>query len=433
MEQMENIPAHPSKNANMPSARIEYLFNECLHGRASAEEQEEFLQFLRAPGNEQEARALIQRAYAEPKEMTDISRETSTEILKAIFSISKAEQSKVEQAEPEPGVVIPFGPQPMRTLSGRWKKYVAAAAVILIGGTAFFMVYYKHFTAPQKSIAQQQVSNDIAPGGNKAILTLGNGNKIILDSAHNGILAQQGGSKVIKTDSGKLAYDINNNTNNEKPTETLYNVLSTPRGGQYQLTLPDGSKVWLDAASSIKYPTSFSGKDRTVEITGEAYFEVVHDAGKPFRVKASRQLVEDLGTNFNIMAYGNEAAVITTLLEGKVKVNSGKFSGVLRPGQQAASFGENAGTVVRNNADLDQAIAWKNGLQSFSNADVQAIMREVERWYDVDVSYEGVIEKRSFNGDIPRSANLSEVLKLFDVNKIHFTIDAAKKKIVVRP
>jgi hypothetical protein len=292
------------------------------------------------------------------------------------------------------------------------------------------MLYHQQGTKPQNSIVQQQSNNDIAPGGNKAILTLGNGNKIILDSAHNGLLAQQGGSKVIKTDSGKLAY---NNISNEKPTATVYNVLSTPRGGQYQLTLPDGTKVWLNAASSIKYPTAFNGKDRTVEITGEAYFEVVHDAGSPFRVKAKTQVVEDLGTHFNIMAYDNEVAVVTTLLEGKIKIYRDKRSMGLTPGQQVAYYGENGGLVISKNPDLDQAIAWKNGLQSFSNADVQTIMREVERWYDVDVSYEGEIEKRSFNGDIPRSANLSEVLKLFDVNKIHFTIDAEKKKIVVRP
>jgi ferric-dicitrate binding protein FerR (iron transport regulator) len=410
----------------MASERIEWLFNACLQGKASENEQEEFLQFLLDPQNEREARELIQRAYAETKELTDLSAETSAGILKAIFSAS----SVVEQPKSDGAAVIPFSTEPVRKISGRWKKYIAAAAVILIAGAAFFMLYHQQGTKPQNSIVQQQSNNDIAPGGNKAILTLGNGNKIILDSAHNGLLAQQGGSKVIKTDSGKLAY---NNISNEKPTATVYNVLSTPRGGQYQLTLPDGTKVWLNAASSIKYPTAFNGKDRTVEITGEAYFEVVHDAGSPFRVKAKTQVVEDLGTHFNIMAYDNEVAVVTTLLEGKIKIYRDKRSMGLTPGQQVAYYGENGGLVISKNPDLDQAIAWKNGLQSFSNADVQTIMREVERWYDVDVSYEGEIEKRSFNGDIPRSANLSEVLKLFDVNKIHFTIDAEKKKIVVRP
>jgi transmembrane sensor len=406
----------------MASERIEWLFNACLQGRATDAEQEEFLQFLRAPQNEREARELIQRAYAEPKELTDLSAETSADILKAIFSASSTEEG---------ASVIPMYRKPVRSISGRWKKYVAAAAVILIGGTgAYLILHNKSNPLQQNNLTQQQVGNDIAPGGNKAVLTLGNGNKIILDSAHNGILAQQGGSKVIKTDSGKLAY---NNITDEKPKATIYNVLSTPRGGQYQLTLQDGTKVWLDAASSIKYPTAFSGKDRTVEIKGEAYFEVVHDASKPFRVKSRNQEVEDLGTHFNIKAYDNEVAVVTTLLEGKISIKRLNRSMALTPGEQVANYPENGGLVIEKNPDLDQAIAWKNGLQSFSNADVQTIMREVERWYDVDVSYEGEIEKRSFTGDIPRSANLSEVLKLFDVNKIHFTIDAAKKKIVVTP
>lgn len=316
----------------------------------------------------------------------------------------------------------------------RWWRYAAAAVIlfVLIGG-GFFLYY------PQKgnAVADRVIApaRDVLPGGNKAVLTLAGGQRIILDSAVNGVLSQQGNAKVQKLDGGQLAYQRIEG----KPTEAQYNTLTTPRGGQYQLTLADGTKVWLNAASSITYPTVFVEKERVVKITGEAYFEVIKNADKPFRVIANGKAVIDvLGTDFNINAYDDENSIITTLLEGSVKVEPGvgvdagrdKPSVVLKPGQQAKMRGESI-TLIPG-ADVDQVVAWKNGLFSFSDADLPSVMRQLARWYDVDVSYEGNIPKRAFNGTITRSLTLNQLLIGLARSRVHYTIDSGNK-LVIRP
>jgi len=216
----------------------------------------------------------------------------------------------------------------------------------------------------------------------------------------------------------------------------MYNTLITPRARQEQIILADGTHVWLNAESSIRFPSAFPGSRRMVEITGEAYFEVVHDASRPFIVKTGHGLeIKVLGTRFNVMAYDNEKAVQTTLLEGSVDVTRpGKhYSQILKPGEQVKiNNADGSATLVRH-ADLRLAIAWKDGMQAFQNADIRTIMREVERWYDVDVAYQGAVPQRVFSGEIPRTASLGELLKLFEVNKIHFTIDATKRTLTVLP
>jgi ferric-dicitrate binding protein FerR (iron transport regulator) len=260
----------------------------------------------------------------------------------------------------------------------------------------------------------------IKPGGQKAILTLSDGSKIVLDSAGNGLLTKQGGANIIKIANGQLQY-IANQANS---SETVYNTMSTPVGGQYQLVLPDGSNVWLNSSSSITYPTSFSRNERGVQITGEAYFEVAHDKTKPFHVSVNGMNVEVLGTHFNINSYDNESAIKTTLLEGKVKVTKGNASILIAPGQQAVAENlSNELTVKKDGVDLDQVIAWKNGKFIFLDDDIKSIMRQLERWYGITVSYSENVTNEEFVGIISRNVNLSQILDMLEkTGRVSFTI-----------
>ncbi|HQW45168.1 MAG TPA: FecR domain-containing protein, partial [Chitinophagaceae bacterium] len=266
--------------------------------------------------------------------------------------------------------------------------------------------------------------NDVAPGGNKAILTLADGSTIILDNAANGSLTEQGNTKVIKLDDGQLAY----NTLNEKPTEIVYNTISTPRGGQYQLTLADGTKVWLNAASTLRFPATFSGNERKVELTGEGYFEVAKNAAMPFKVSVNNMTVEVLGTHFNINSYSDEASIKTTLLEGAVKVTNGDAVQMLSPSNQAQLTADGEIRLNRN-VDIEDVVAWKNGIFNFSGTAIENIMRQISRWYDLDVSYEGAISKETFSGVVSRNSNLSQVLKIMEQAGVKFKIEG--KKIIV--
>lgn len=274
----------------------------------------------------------------------------------------------------------------------------------------------------------------MAPGTNKAILTLADGKQIVLDEAKNGNLADQGNTKVIKLN-GQIAYnEFAMAVPNGKNAAVAYNTVTTPRGGQYQLILADGSRVWLNAESSLRFPTSFQGKERRVELAGEGYFEIAKDATKPFIVKINttseeKDEVEVLGTHFNIMAYNDEGIVKTTLLEGSVKINRNNKIAMLKPGQQAKL--QNQSIKVVEDVDTDEAIAWKNGYFQFTSANLQQVMRQIARWYDVDISYEGKIPERKFGGKISRDNNASEVLKVLELSKVKFRIE--NRKIIVTP
>lgn len=315
---------------------------------------------------------------------------------------------------------------PVRSISffRRYRSIAAAIILIIIGVSSY--LWFNNRSNSGNDIAKTTSQHDILPGGNKAVLTLSDGSSIVLDSAANGTLALQGSTKVLKTNEGQLAYNIGN----EEATEILYNTLATPRGGQYQLVLPDGSKVWLNAASSIHYPTSFTGKDRKVEITGEAYFEVEKNIRMPFIVKVNDMEVRVLGTHFNVNAYSDEAVAKTTLLEGSVLVARDAATVLLKPGQQA-QIAKTGTLKVIDNADLDEAVAWKNGVFYFNRVDIQTIMRQIARWYDVDIQYQGEIIPKKFGGEIQRDLNLSEVLEGLKETGIHFRIEG--RKLIVFP
>jgi transmembrane sensor len=300
----------------------------------------------------------------------------------------------------------------------RW--WAAAAAIILLLGTGTY-IYMSRL--PKKADVVQvkpesHIKNDVAPGGNKAKLTLSDGSTIILDSAANGTLAQQGNAQVVKLGDGQLLY--NHTTKNTGNPLTIdhspftYNTLSTPRGGQYQLVLPDGSIVWLNAASSIRYPTAFAGNERRVEVTGEAYFEVTKNAAMPFTVKMNNDAeVEVLGTHFNINAYNDEPATKITLLEGSIKVSGKTRNVVIKPGQQARLTDQNNTLKVADDTDVEEVMAWRNGAFQFGGADIQTVMRQISRWYDVEVEYKGNISLH-FAGTMSRNVNISQVLEMLE-------------------
>ena len=307
---------------------------------------------------------------------------------------------------------------PVRKMPATRRWLTAAAVLLLVTSGMWFFMVRQNKTGPVPSHTEA-VKNDIPPGGNKAVLILADGTQVRLDSATNGQLARQGQANVVKQDNGLLTYEV---TQGNKSGEVYYNTIAVPRGGQYRVVLADGSKVWLNAASSIRYPSAFTGKERTVEITGEAYFEVEKNTAMPFIVKVNDISVEVLGTWFNIMAYNDEAAVRTTLLQGSVRVRKGDAAVLLRPGQQA-SVQEGKDIKLIKEADAEEVLAWKNNLFSFNDDDIATVMRQVARWYDVDIKYEGKVTQH-FNGNISRKVNVSQLFKMLELTgTVHFKIE----------
>jgi len=310
-----------------------------------------------------------------------------------------------------------------------WRVIYRSAAAILIiwlSGYLFYSIQQKNAKPDPIRNSPQSATSEVLPGSNKARLTLGDGSVVSLDDAGNGEVALQGKTEISKLSEGQLVYksaDIND-------SEVLFNVLTTPRGGQFKLTLPDGSNVWLNSASSIRYPTAFTAKERKVEISGEAYFEITHDEAKPFLVNVGAMDVKVLGTHFNINAYHDEAIIKTTLLQGSVSMLKEGLATILKPGQQA-QLGNSGVIRLVNDVDVDEVIAWKNGYFSFNKADLKTVMRQIARWYDVEITYEGAIPERQFVGKISRNSNASEVLKILQETKVHFRIEG--KKIIVTP
>jgi hypothetical protein len=304
-----------------------------------------------------------------------------------------------------------------------WLNY-AAAASILLG----IVIGFYFYSQPQKQsiVKNKTVKNDFLPGTNKAVLTLANGSKLSLTGGNKGLLARQGVTAINKKEEGKVEYrpGAEGLTENQ-PAPTLYNTVTTPKGGQYRVVLPDGTKVWLNTASSIRFPTSFTGNDRRVAISGEVYFEVAKNKEKPFIVSTGNQKVTVLGTHFDINAYQDENAVKTTLFEGSVKVSSGDNIVLLKPGQQSQLSNENK-LIVSNDIDTDEVIAWKNGFFQFNKADIQTIMNQISRWYDVEVKYEGQVQPGHYYGKISRNVNASKVLKVLELSGMHFTIEGGK-------
>lgn len=293
----------------------------------------------------------------------------------------------------------------------RWWWAAAAVLMLLLAGTYLFI---------RKPVVELQAA-EVDPGTQKAILTLADGSRIALDSAGSQVIPQ--GSVTARYRAGELAYEGNSTT-------LSYNTLTVPRGGQFKLKLPDGTLVWLNADSYIRYPVSFSGKERLVEVSGEAYFEVAGNAAMPFRVQVNPHMrVEVLGTVFNVQAYANEQEIQATLIEGSVRIVSHAASVVLQPGQQAVITGKQSIDVQK--ADVQKATAWKNGLFNFEGLGLQEAIRQLERWYDIEVVYEGKVPDIRFGGKLSRSKPLSGIIRALEDAGVHFRIEG--RKLIVKP
>ncbi len=319
-------------------------------------------------------------------------------------------------------------------------KSISIAAMILLAITTGIYFYSNREPAEPEHFAEIDVRNDIAPGYNKAILTLADGSKISLDDAANGLLASQGNIAITKTENGQIVYEKNNVDRSKLiSNRSVINTIQTPKGGKYQVRLPDGSKVWLNSASTLSYPTAFAGNERKVQLKGEAYFEISPNKNIPFRVQSGNQIVEVLGTHFNINSYDDEDYVKTTLLEGSVKVilnskpNVVSNTRLLKPGEQSLTKSSRSDIRIEN-ADTEKAVAWKNGYFKFRNTPIREIMREIERWYDVELVYEGKMPTDEFTGFISNDVKISAVLKIMEESGgVKFTVKGKKLKVKSMP
>lgn len=307
----------------------------------------------------------------------------------------------------------------------KWWHFAAAAVIVFAGLFSFFKFSQQaQNIPPENAVKEAMLPADVMPGTSKATLVLADGSIVALDSMSIDHVKEKDGTLIDKQQ-GKLVYNSAGNASGP----ILYNTLNIPRGAEYQVVLPDGSKVWLNAASSLKYPTRFSGAERKVFLNGEAYFEVAKNAAMPFNVYTSSNIkIEVLGTHFNIMDYGDEAAVKTTLAEGKVKISNQQTAVTLDPSQQAVWKKELQQMSVKQ-VDTDKEIAWKNGMIEFNDDDLPYIMRQLSRWYDVEISFEGAVPRESYNGSIPRKATLSEVMQILKIAGVKYWLD--NKKLVV--
>ena len=309
-------------------------------------------------------------------------------------------------------------------------RRIAAAIVLLLvaGGAGFIFLLDRRPLTPERAIQDAPV-HDIAPGSTGAILTLADGSKVVLDTTGNGNIAVQGMSRLMKQND-QLIYEQSMGSDASGDTageDVAYNTMTTPRGRQFKVVLSDGSTVWLNAASSITYPSVFTGAERKVIVTGEVYFEVTRDADKPFVVQIGTSEAGDarvtvLGTHFNVMAYPDEKRIETTLMEGSVRVSKGDGQVIINPGQQA-SFSLASDQIRVAEVDTDRVNAWVNGKMSLDNLDVEAIMRQLSRWYNVDVKFEGPAPREHYWGLINRNVYLTSMLEVMRANGINVRLE----------
>lgn len=393
----------------MPTQRLTDLFNKYLSESCTDKELQELSVLLLAKENAGQVDVLLQRAWDKMEINAEMPEETANEILNKIFSHKP--KAEIKRIYP-------------------WKRWVAAAAVLVAMVSVTHLLTTrkeKHDIAGTQTTSNQDVA---APNKSKATITLSDGSVVSLDDAKAGKVAQQGSVNVTKTADGKIVYS-------GLTSEIAYNTLSNPRGSLViDMTLSDGSHVWLNSGSSITYPVSFVDKERKVTMTGEAYFEVAPlipkgGQGKiPFIVEKGEMKVEVLGTHFNVNAFDDEDEIKVTLLEGSVAVNNSTKKSIIKPGQQARlrpfgsaqgpSTGSGQDIQILNNVDVDQVMAWKNGMFEFSNTELPVIMRQVSRWYDVTVKYEGNPNNSKFGGGLSRNLPLNNVLKLLEANGLKF-------------
>lgn len=400
--------------------RLPYLLNQYLNKSCSENELAEFYTLVNDSANELEFNDLLADALGKTGSEYQLNSTEKSNLLQKVFN----HETKAEFIDSTP-IINKFN----------WSRLAAVAALILMfSAVGFYFFNNKNFSGNQQA-QNASVQSIITPGGNKAVLTLDNGTAINLEDAKNGQLANEAGTTVTKTQSGQLVYENQQDQAVGTTAVAHINTLTTPRGGQYQVNLPDGTKVWLNAASSLKFPSTFSGlNQRKVELSGEAYFEVAKinmPQKLPFIVVSGKQEVEVLGTHFNINAYEDESNTKTTLLEGAVKVSmAGRSHNViLKPGQEAVLTADN---FVVQQADLEKSIDWKSNKFIFKNESLEGIMRKISRWYDVEVVYAGSVPKQeTFSGTLSRFDRVEQVLHRLELTgEVSFKIKGRRITVV---
>lgn len=404
----------------MNQNKLDELLGLFVDGKISREEYNQLFDYIRNNPNDEDVNFSIDQEFRKMKTCTALTEEEKELIY---LNISLAMPIQQSQAGETVG-------QSFKA----WYQIGIAACILFMLSVGLY--FYSNRTIVQSIAAVESLpiskQTVIAPGGDKAILTLSDGSKIILQDAKKGVLANQAGVSVQKTSEGELLYSFAKDKASAKgglSNKIVYNKIETPPGGKYQINLPDGSKVWLNSSSTLRYPALFSGNTREVELNGEAFFDVAKDKTKPFKVTTKDQIVEVLGTQFNINSYSDEGTFKTTLIEGSVKIIYKDEVVLLSPGQQ---FQPSSRGVKVLEADTEEVIAWKNGYFLFKNEDIESIMRKLSRWYNVEVSYSGEIPHVGFGGNISRSKDISEVLNVLQLtNAVHFKVEG-RRIIVMR-
>jgi len=421
--------------------RITSLIEKFLEEKISAEEERELKAWLaEAEHNNSFFQQITDKKVLQEKLKIYAAADSEAIWQRTLQKIESAKDgAKLVDLYPEKKTVrLPFG------------KIAAAASIILLisAGAWYYFGQSANNQTAKTDNNEAIMANRIVPGSHKATLTLADGSTLILNNMQNGNLANQGHIQITKTD-GRLTYNRKPDSENSTTGQDIYNTVTTPRGGEYQITLPDGSKVWLNAASSLRFPIAFAGNERIVELTGEAYFEVnpqnqqatAKEAAKqtgriaktPFIVKintpaGNRNEVEVLGTHFNVMAYNEEGIIKTTLIEGKVKVTSGNNFQTIRPGEQAK---QKEGNITVQHVDAEDVVGWTNGFIPVGGPDIDYTMRQISRWYDIKVEYQGRKPEVSFEGKLPRGATIENVIKLLNANNIKARLNEKERKIIV--
>lgn len=399
------------------------LFNRLLEGELSPQETEALVEWLGSDDLDPGAAEIILAQLYQTRDHSEIDPGIAAALEARLPAILGKQQD------------IPAAP--VHSIRRHWIYY--AAAVLLLLGTSTFLWFNNSHPKQESKTNSIPVKADIDPGKTGAILTLSDGRQVVLDTLDNGVVATEMGSSV-SLNNGQLTYQKVGLASSPR----VYNTLTTPKGRQFKVVLPDGTNVWLDAASSLRYPTIFDNTERKVEVTGEAYFEVAKRidpaTGKklPFRVKINDQTtIEVLGTHFNINAYSNEASINTTLLEGSVRIIHGIKKAEINPGQQAQVMNsekihtKQEQIKVLSDVNIEKVMAWKNGVFDFEDVSLGEVMRQLERWYDIEVVYEKGVPNITFIGKMGRDLTLSKVLHGLEISKVHFKIDG--RKLVVLP
>jgi len=394
----------------MASARLQYLFERFKEGTCTDPERLELYGLSLESTNKEQLRQLMEGDWSE-NPAQDLSEEQANEILHRIFEIETGRKKVVRMSF--------------------WKRVAVAASIMILLGTGMFLLLNKPRSVRRES---SNVNRNIpAPDRTRASITLADGRTIYIDSLDNGQILSQNNIIATKSSDGKIVYSREDGK--AVSQREVYNTLSNPRGSKViDLILSDGSHVWLNSGSSITYPVAFIGNERKVTMTGEAYFEIKHNDKQPFYVSGNGWGVRDLGTAFNINAYSDEPNIRVTLTEGKAQVENkspiGNLqSAVLKPGQQSSIQYPASSISVISDVDIEQVLAWKDNRFIFSGDNIQSVMRQLARWYDVDIVYEGQVSMDEFVGVISRSRyeNISAILDVLEKTRVvKFRIEGRK-------